>query len=120
MIDANVILRYILRDNEEQAEQANKIIQNGAYSTMAIIAEVIYVLENVYLVPRNRIKQAIVSLLEDIGCQDSEIITYGMNVYETVKLDFIDCMLVGFHKVKNIDVFSFDKKLNKTMKMFEL
>lgn len=120
MIDANVILRYILRDNEEQAEQANKVIQNGAYTTMAIIAEVIYVLENVYIVPRNKIKQAIVSLFEDIECHDSEIIIYGMNVYERVKLDFMDCMLVAFHKVKDIDIFTFDKKLNKTMKIFEL
>ena len=44
IIDANVILRYILDDNKEMAEEAARVIQNGARTLPEVIAEVVYVL----------------------------------------------------------------------------
>lgn len=31
-------------------------------------------------------------------------------------LDFVDCLLIAYNKVLDIDVFSFDKKLNIKLK----
>ena len=42
VIDTNVILRYLLNDVPEQADEAAKIIGNGAKSFPEIIAEVVY------------------------------------------------------------------------------
>ncbi len=44
IIDANVILRYLLRDNEEMYLKATEIINKGACTLYEIIAEVVYVL----------------------------------------------------------------------------
>ena len=41
IIDANVILRYILDDNEEMAEKAAHVIQSGARTLPEVIAEVV-------------------------------------------------------------------------------
>ena len=42
LIDANVILRYITGLPPEQAEQARAVIAAGAFTTMEVIAEVVY------------------------------------------------------------------------------
>jgi len=52
LIDANIILRYLLRDIEEQYIVACKIIDNGCCTTTEVIAEVVYVLLKVYKVQR--------------------------------------------------------------------
>ena len=52
LIDANVILRYLLDDNQLMAQQAKKVVENGAYTKPEIIAEVVYVLKGVYKVGR--------------------------------------------------------------------
>ncbi|MBQ3798010.1 MAG: PIN domain-containing protein [Butyrivibrio sp.] len=49
MLDANMILRYLLNDNAEMAETAEKYINSGnVIVTIEVIAEVIYVLKGVY------------------------------------------------------------------------
>ena len=44
IIDANVILRYLLDDDKYMADMAEKIIMNGAKTLPEVLAEVVYVL----------------------------------------------------------------------------
>ena len=44
LVDTNVILRYILNDNEDMAMEAANIIKNGAITLPEVLAEVVYVL----------------------------------------------------------------------------
>ena len=44
LIDANVILRYLLNDDREMSQKAKSVISEGAYTKPEIIAEVVYVL----------------------------------------------------------------------------
>lgn len=48
LVDANVILRYLLNDHQEMSQQAKAVIDSGAYTKPEIIAEVVYVLKGVY------------------------------------------------------------------------
>ncbi|WP_394262062.1 PIN domain-containing protein [Moraxella boevrei] len=51
--DANVVLRYLLQDNEILSEKAILIIENkDVFVTTEVIAEIIYVLNKVYQMPR--------------------------------------------------------------------
>ena len=52
LVNANVILRYLLDDVPEMAEKVNAIIKDGAYTTPEILAEVLYVLIKVYKVEK--------------------------------------------------------------------
>lgn len=46
LFDTNMILRYLLNDNKEMAEQAEKYIEHeDVLVTIEVIAEVIYVLK---------------------------------------------------------------------------
>ncbi len=113
LIDTNVILRVILNDIPEQASQAVSIIENGAYTKPEIIAEVVYVLSGVYSASREKVKSYIHSILEVVLCENSECILYAIDLYAETSLDFVDCLLIAYHKINNETIFSFDKKLNK-------
>lgn len=113
LIDANVILRYLLMDNQEMAYQAKEIIDTGAYAKPEIIAEVVYVLKGVYKINRQTVSIYIKTLLKSIYCEESAPLIYALNLYADSTLDFIDCLLVAYQALNNESVFTFDKKLNK-------
>lgn len=54
IIDANVILRYLLNDHPAMSEAAKETIVAGAQTTAEVLAEVVYVLKGVY---RNIVKK---------------------------------------------------------------
>ena len=47
ILDANAILRYLLRDVPEMSEEAREAIMAGASTTAEVLAEVVYVLAGV-------------------------------------------------------------------------
>ena len=60
LIDANVILRYLLRDHPQMSEEAKKVIEEGAFTLPEVLAEVVYVLKGVYQVERTEIAKTLV------------------------------------------------------------
>ena len=113
LIDANVIIRCILNDCPEMTAKAVEIIDAGAYTKPEILAEVVYVLQKVYSVQRPEIRNMLNKILEVVSCSEKECVIFAMDLYASVSLDFVDCLLIAYHKVNNENIFSFDKKLNK-------
>lgn len=113
LIDANVIIRCILNDCPEMTAKAVEIIDAGAYTKPEILAEVVYVLQKVYSVQRPEIRNMLNKILEVVSCSEKECVICAMDLYASVSLDFVDCLLIAYHKVNNENIFSFDKKLNK-------
>ena len=116
LIDANVILRYLLNDIEEQAAESKKIIELGAFTIPEVIAEVIYVLKSVYKIERKEIGDAITSFLQEIDIENKNIILKSVKIFSETNLDFVDCILISYNKIENVEIFSFDKKLNNKLK----
>ncbi|MEY8518888.1 PIN domain-containing protein [Lachnospiraceae bacterium 29-84] len=57
MLDTNMILRYLLNDNKEMADEAEIIIKKGsAQVPIEVVVEVVYVLKGVYSIEREKIK----------------------------------------------------------------
>lgn len=51
IVDANIILRYLLNDIDDLADKAANIVENNlVFSPNEVIAEIVYVLEKVYKV----------------------------------------------------------------------
>lgn len=113
LIDANVMLRYLLNDVPEMAQQAKSVIESGAYTRPEIIAEVVYVLKGVYHAEKEDIQVYIRQILREVRCTETNAVLYAVDLYASVALDFVDCLLVAYHVLKNEDVFTFDKKLSK-------
>ena len=116
LIDANVILRYLLNDVEEMASDAEKIIKIGAWTLPEVIAEVIYVLKSVYKIERGEISNAILKILEEIEVERKNIVIESVKIFSETNLDFVDCILIAYNRLENVEIFSFDKKLNNKLK----
>ena len=114
MIDANVILRYLLNDHAEMSLTARTLISFGnVYTKPEIISEVVYVLKRVYQIDKGDIKNFIHALLNDISCNEPECVLLAIDIYASVSLDFVDCLLIAYHRINHENIFSFDQKLNK-------
>ena len=115
LVDANVILRHLLRDVEEQSAQARIIIAGGAFTTTEVLAEVVYVLQGVYKVPRGRIAEALTALLGEVLTDHADVVEKALAIYAARSLDFVDCVLIARALILGDDMFTFDKKLNAAL-----
>lgn len=115
VLDANVILRYLLRDVPDMAEQAREVILEGASTTTEVLAEVVYVLAGVYHANRGMIADALESLLSEVQVPNRLSLQYAIRLYRATGLDFVDCVLAGYHHAENQEVMTFDKKLKKAL-----
>ena len=116
IVDANIVLRYLLLDNVELAEKASEIIENNnIFLPFEVIAEVVYVLEKVYQIERAEICRSIKELLEDenIHTYDSDILNKALEIFNSKKIDFVDTLLCGYSLVRGDEVKTFDNKINK-------
>ena len=118
LVDANIILRYILWDHEEFAEKAKAILEQEEIKLpFEVIAEVVYVLEGVYEAERSEIQEGVLGLLKypNIRTSDEDVLKQALQIFSAQKLDFVDALLVAYHTVKKARVFSLDKKVNKLL-----
>lgn len=115
LVDANVLLRYLLNDNQEMARQARTVIEGGAYTRPEIIAEVVYVLKGVYRATRVDIRDFIREMFKSVHCAESAAVSYALDVYADTSLDFVDCLLIAYHDLDKENVFTFDKALAKRL-----
>lgn len=116
MLDANVILRYLLNDNEKMALEAEKAIKTQtALVTIEVIAEVVYVLKRVYSIDKVEIKESVLGFLSETAVEERDVLVLGLKTYAEQNLDFVDCILYAYRCVKKYDVLTFDKKLNQLL-----
>lgn len=60
IVDANVVLRYLLKDHEIFYPKSKQIIeQKQIYIPTEVVAEIVYVLEKVYEVPKSEISRGL-------------------------------------------------------------
>ena len=115
ILDANAILRYLLNDIKEQASTVAEAIEEGVLTTPEVIAEVVYVLSGHYGMPRSEVSWCIHCILLDVKVENAKALQYAMGVYNQTNLDFVDCLMIAYHKVLGFEVLSFDRKLNTTL-----
>ena len=121
IIDANVILRYLLKDNEKFYKEAEALFDDvfsgkkKIWIMHSVIAEVVYVLLKLYKVTRKEIAEVLTQLvkIKGINVQDKEVLLDAFKIFKNRNLDFVDCLLCAYSK--KYQVISFDKKLNKCM-----
>lgn len=119
LVDTNVILRCLLRDNEEMAKKADEVIKNGAWTLPEILAEVEHVLRTVYNVERKDIAEQLFKVFKLIQFEHPTIMLRALEIFNNTRLDFVDCIIASYHGVNKIEVFTFDKKLNNQLKREE-
>jgi len=119
IFDTNAILRYILRDNPEMAEEVKRhLFRDICFIPVEVVAEIVYVLSKVYRVERDVIAQTITNIanVDNIMVAQNSVVLHALRVYASTTLDFVDCLLIGYAKEDGYAIFTFDKKLLKHLK----
>ena len=116
LVDANVVLRYMLRDDETMSRKAEQTIREGAYLLPEVLAEVVYVLFGVYSVPREELASRLQIFVKEVQTDHPEAMDSALATFGTTKLDFVDCLLVAYNRHLHDKVVSFDRKLNRLLR----
>ena len=118
ILDTNALLRFITGDNIEKCQKVSDLIdKNDCIVPIEVIAEVVYNLEKFYMHPRYLIADEIkdfIAIKENLVVEEN-VVRNGCNAFASTNLDFIDCLLIAYTKVKGNPVFSFDNDLNKKL-----
>ena len=111
--DANILIRYIINDDEIMAAKADEAVNSGSLFVLPeVFAEVVYVLTKVYGIERSDVADSMIELLDFVSTTATEIMKTAFQNYRETNLDFIDCILAAYAISENQQILSFDKKLN--------
>ncbi len=125
VVDANVILRYLLKDNEQLYSKAEEFFEDVfkgrrlVYISDAVLAEVVYVLEKLYKVNRIEISDVLIELMKVkyIKTTDKDVIMRALYIYSSKKIDFVDCLICAYGK--DYEVISFDKDVSRCVDLLK-
>jgi predicted nucleic-acid-binding protein len=100
-IDTNVLVRFLVRDDEAQFEKARKLIKREVaagrrvFVNQLVLMESEWVLRSRYVVPKNQIIEAISGLLDaaDIQFEDEPSIEEALFMWKETAADFADCLI---------------------------
>ena len=116
LVDANVVLRYLLRDDETMSTKAEHAIRDGGYLLPEVLAEVVYVLFGVYSVPRDELAPRLQTFVKEVQTEYPDVLDAALEIFGTTKLDFVDCLLAAYNNNLHDKVVSFDRKLNRLLR----
>jgi len=127
-IDTNVLIRFLVRDDDQQAEIVYKLFkkaesaQEALFVPLAVVLETVWVLESVYGIPRREILDAIDALILMPILQfeaQSAVMNFVSSARET-KMDLSDLLIAHSAMSSGCEcVLTFDKKASGSG-LFEL
>jgi predicted nucleic acid-binding protein len=117
-VDTNILVRHLTGDPPEQAARATKFLAAADELLLAdlVVAEVVYVLESFYQVPRERVAELARAIIAfpAIVVLDPAMLLRALEVYETERLDFAEAYLVAQAERSGVGVVaSFDKAIDR-------
>ena len=118
-VDANVLLRYVLKDHPELSSKAREIIDlNTVEIPVEVLAEVIYILTGYYEIDRQSASVELKHFFEQTQCIlfNRGVVLQGLEYFGTTSLDFVDCILAGYAKVEKDEIYTFDNNLKKLIR----
>lgn len=100
-IDTNVLVRFLVRDDETQFEKARKLIKREVaagrrvFVNQLVLMKTEWVLRSRYAVPKNQIVEAISGLLDatDIQFEDESAVEEALFMWKDATADFADCLI---------------------------
>ena len=116
LVDANVVLRYMLHDDDALYATSEQTMHEGAYLLPEVLAEGVYVLLGVYSVPREELASRLQLLVNEAQSEHPKVLETALATFGATKLDFVDCLLAAYNEHLGDAVVSFDRKLNRLLK----
>jgi len=117
LLDANYILRFLLKDNLDMYKISKECITNNScLISNEVLAEVVFVLLKVY----NEISQTLINFLnyDNIVNDNKTTIINSLKIFADKNLDFVDCILCA--KSGKYTIKTFDKQLSKCIENIKI
>ena len=100
-IDTNVLIRFLIRDDETQFEKARKLIRREVaagrrvFVSQLVLLETEWVLRSRYGLPKIEIIAVLSGLLDaaDVQFEDEPAIEEALYVWKDNAVDFADCLI---------------------------
>ena len=117
-VDTNILIRHLTGDPPDQAARATRYLEqaNELLLPDLIFAEVAYVLESFYEVPREQVADTLRAVLAfpSIRVLDADLLQRTVEVYELHRLDFADAYLIASAERSGVGVVaSFDRAIER-------
>jgi predicted nucleic-acid-binding protein len=118
LLDTNILIRHLTGDPPSQAKRATTFLRESheLILTDLVLAEMVYVLESFYEVPRTEIATIARSLLAlpSIVAGDHDLLLRAVEIYEVIRLDFAEAYLVALAELSDVkQVVSFDRQIDR-------
>ena len=120
-IDANILIRYIVRDNLEQTPIADDLLEgltleNPGFVCREVVMETAWVLERTYRFPRDEIADALIDLFATgtLIPEAADDVTRSIDAYSRGRADLADLLILAAAKrVGAAPLYTFDRKLSR-------
>ena len=125
IIDANWILRYLLRDDETLFAKASDVLEKAKTGEEkilipeSVLAECIYVLLKIYRVDRIAVAEKMGDLFSYKGVvnPDRKDIIDAIHLFGRTHFSIVDCLLLAKSKNQGWPLLTFDKDLEKASRV---
>jgi predicted nucleic-acid-binding protein len=121
-LDTNVLVRYLVKDNEAQFAQVKKLVtqvlQSGAtlYVPVTVILELEWVLRSNFDKTKLQVIEALTTLLSaaELSFASESAIEEAVHLYKNHNADFADCVHIALsHVAGESPLWTFDKAASK-------
>ena len=118
-LDTNILVRYILQDDPEQAAIAGHLIESQCtahspgYISILVLVELVWVLTTGYSYEKRRVASTIHQILitNEFTVEDRETVWAALREYERGSSDFADCLISHRNHTKGCtETYTFDLK----------
>jgi predicted nucleic-acid-binding protein len=116
-VDTNVLVRLTACDDDRQLAIAKEFVASGAWVSMVVLAETLWVLKGSYGLTHDAIADTIEVLLqhEHLALQDADVVVAALAHYRRrPALGFSDCLVLEIaRKAGHLPLGTFDRNLAK-------
>lgn len=117
-LDTNILVRHLTGEPSEMAQRATAFLASGHELFLAdvVVAELVYVLESFYEVPRREVADLARSVagLDGVTVDDQRILGRALDVYEHDRLDFAEAYFVARAESSGVAALaSFDRSIDR-------
>jgi len=121
-LDTNILLRFLTRDDEGKAQQALDLLlrvergEEKVITSPLVIFETIYTLQSFYKVPRQLIKEQILSIisLRSLHLPDKNLYHRAFDLYVTKNISFADAYNAVYMQAEEVShIYSWDRDFDK-------
>jgi len=121
LVDANVIIRFLMGTPEDQFSKSIDIFKSieeakiDVYIMDTVLMEVFFVLTKFYKIPKKIVIDDLkaILLLDGVINSDKALLVEVLNVIKEKNIDFVDAQICVKKRLQNFDAISFDKDILK-------